>query len=187
VDECSEVDFGHNAPGLFPSGCPPLGQTTVVSFTATDECGNSDTVFSSVTVIDTTPPALACSVDVDTLWSPNHQFVDVGLSIVASDVCDPAPAIGIAVTSDEDPALATGAGGPVHCPDAIVDLASQTVQLRAERAGPGDGRVYRITVTATDSCGNASVCSATVRVPASQGKNGNALDSGQAFDATACD
>ena len=83
--------------------------------------------------------------------------------------------------------LELGSGGPLHCPDALVDLANQTVQLRAERAGTGDGRVYRITVTATDSCGNASICHATVRVPANQGKNGDAVDSGQAFDATVCE
>jgi hypothetical protein len=126
-------------------------------------------------------------VAVDTLWPPNHQFVDVGLAITVSDLSDTALGIAIAVTSDEDPALEQGSGRLVHCPDAIIDLASQTVQLRAQRAGTGDGRVYRITVTSTDSCGNASVCSVAVSVPVSQGKNAGAVDSGQFFDAVSCD
>jgi hypothetical protein len=38
------------------------------------------------------------------------------------------------------------------------------VRLRAERSGQGSGRIYRITITATDSLGNASSQTVTVRV-----------------------
>ena len=87
------------------------------------------------------------------------------------------------MTSDEATASEGGSGGPAHCPDAEV-LANGTVRLRAERSGGGDGRVYRITVRATDSCGNFTECSATVSVP--HNRHRPAVDSGQAFDATAC-
>ena len=39
------------------------------------------------------------------------------------------------------------------------------VQLRAERDGDGTGRIYTITITATDSAGNTSAQTVTVSVP----------------------
>jgi hypothetical protein len=88
------------------------------------------------------------------------------------------------VTSDEHPAEAPGAGGPLHCPDAII-TDDGAVLLRRERSGGGDGRVYEITITATDNCGNAASCSVQVTVRHNPGQP--AVDSGQAFDAADCD
>jgi hypothetical protein len=39
------------------------------------------------------------------------------------------------------------------------------VKLRAERSGTGEGRVYTITITATDASGNVSKQTVTVAVP----------------------
>jgi len=39
------------------------------------------------------------------------------------------------------------------------------VQLRAERAGGGSGRVYTINITSTDSAGNSSSSTVFVTVP----------------------
>jgi hypothetical protein len=39
------------------------------------------------------------------------------------------------------------------------------VRLRAERSARGSGRVYTITITATDSAGNASTQTVNVTVP----------------------
>ena len=44
-----------------------------------------------------------------------------------------------------------------------------SVNLRAERAGKGNGRTYTITVEARDEAGNASTKTCTVFVPKSQG------------------
>jgi len=40
--------------------------------------------------------------------------------------------------------------------------------LRAERSGRGEGRVYTISVTSTDSAGRTGLASAEVRVPHDQ-------------------
>ena len=45
-----------------------------------------------------------------------------------------------------------------------------TLLLRAERAGPGNGRVYTITVDSTDRAGNSTTSSVAVSVPHDQGR-----------------
>jgi hypothetical protein len=45
----------------------------------------------------------------------------------------------------------------------IVD--THHVRLQAEHSGQGNGRIYTITITATDSQGNASSQTVTVHVP----------------------
>lgn len=174
----------NDAPPLFPAGCA-AGAATTVTFEATDPAGNTGSAQSTVTVQDTTAPTVTCETVVDRLWPANHKFVDVGLTWTASDLCDTAPlVVDVSVTSDEDPSAATGAGGPAHCPDAMVD--GTDVQLRAERSGSGDGRVYEITVSATDGCGNVGTCSVSVGVPKSQSPGSVPIDSGQGFDAEMC-
>ena len=157
-----------------------------MTFDATDGAGNMGSAQSSVTVQDTTEPTVSCQTAVDTLWPANHKLVDVGLTYAAFDVCDTSSlAIDISVTSDEHPRDAGGAGGRNHCPDAVVD--GETVLLRAERSGSGDGRVYEITVSATDNCGNVGTCTVSVGVPKSQKPGSTPIDSGQGFDATMCE
>jgi peptidyl-Asp metalloendopeptidase len=167
-----------------PGACPQE-KTIERQWTATDDDGNASGCTQIVTVEDTAGPEVTCGVAISELWPANHQFVDVGFTFSAVDDCDPEPAIAITVTSDEHAAAAPGAGGPQHCPDAVVGE-DGSVLLRAERSGAGDGRVYVITVTATDACGNANACAVQVAVPKSQGQGGAAVDSGQLFDATVC-
>ena len=185
MDDCTDESVSDDAPALFPSGCG-VGQATTVNFTATDECSNSSMDSSTVTVTDTTPPEVTCEVNVDSLWPPNHHFVDIGFGFEASDLCDTNPLdIEITVSSDEHPALELGAGDGVQCPDAIVQE-DDAVLLRAERAGTGDGRVYTVTVTATDNCGNFASCSVPVEVPHDPNPNSVTVNSGQNFDAAVC-
>ncbi len=100
------------------------------------------------------------------LWPPNHDLVNVGLSVTASDNDGMVPTIAVAVFSDEDDHLPAGGG---MSPDAK-DIAPTTLRLRAEREGGGDGRVYIIRIIATDASNNQSVTYVTVVVPANQSK-----------------
>ena len=175
---------GNDAPLLFPSSCPPGTQTTV-TFDATDNGGLVGFAQSSVTVQDSTAPVMTCATAVDMLWPPNHKMVDVGLTFTATDSCDEdLLAIEVTVTSDEDP-TDKGSGGRIHCPDAVVGPDS-SVLLRAERSGTGDGRVYVITVSASDECGNVGTCQVSVGVPKGKKPGSVPVDSGQAFDAAVC-
>jgi hypothetical protein len=157
-----------------------------ITLRVTDSQGEIDTDEIVVIVVDTDSPTLNCGVSRPVLWPPDHGLVDVGLSIDARDACDAeSPTVQITITSDEDP-LSGGKGAKgTHCPDAVLD-ADYAVDLRAERSGSGDGRVYVISIAATDSSGNVGVCSVPVTVPHSRKRDGVAVDSGQWFDATEC-
>jgi hypothetical protein len=101
------------------SGTYPLGETTV-AWDAFDDCSNHACGWTTVVVEDTTAPVVDCEAAEQVLWPANHELVDIGLSVLVTDACDPDPEIAITVTSDEHPATAPGSGGVKHCPDAVV-------------------------------------------------------------------
>ena len=127
----------------------------------------------------------------DKLWPADLSMIDVGFAMSATDDCDASSdlEVDVQVTSDEPTALARRTLGADPHPDA--ELLRNTagnvtgIRLRAERTdyGPADGRVYRIRVTATDSCGLSSQTDCWVDVPR-QLNSGQAVNSGQSYDAT---
>ena len=138
----------------------PLG-TTEVTCSATDNAGNTGLAYFDVTVEDTTDPAInSVSASSSTLWPPNHKMRSVSVSVVAEDAVDSDMACKILSVSGDDGATASDW-------DITGDL---TVDLRAERSGKGDGRVYTITVECTDDSGNSSQSIVEVKVPHDQGK-----------------
>ena len=134
-----------------------------------------------VTVNDTEPPVVTCDVSTTTLWPPNHNLINVGLSASADDNC-PGTVITVEVFGDEDDLEETGDGN--FSPDAK-DIAPVTLRLRSERKGDGDGRVYLIIVTATDAAGNVSRCCRTVTVTHDQSESSKASVAAQAAAAQA--
>jgi hypothetical protein len=82
------------------------------------------------------------------------------------------------VTQDEP---VTGLGDGDTAPDAVIQ--GNKVLLRAERAGGGNGRVYRVSFTATDSNGASCSGSVTVSVPHDR-KDSTCMDDGQSFYST---
>lgn len=115
-----------------------------------------------------------------TLWPPNHQFVAIDVFGVTDPDGD-AVTITIDTIYQDEPVNAPGSGNT--SPDGQ-GIGSSTAEVRAERVGSGNGRVYHITFTAYD--GNGGACSGTVLVgvPKSQGKKGGPIDEGPLFDST---
>lgn len=116
---------------------------------------------------DTTPPTVAVSVTPGTLWPPNHQMVPVTPSVTATDNQDPSPRVELVGVRASEPDDGQGDGSTAD--DVQIGPDGQ-IQLRAERSGKGNQRVYTITYKATDASGNIGFGSADVIVPKSQGK-----------------
>jgi hypothetical protein len=159
---------------------------TVGSYTVTydvNDCNGNPAVqvTRTVNVEDTTLPEISVTVSPDFLWPPNHKMVDIAATVTVSDLCDADPTV--VLTSVESNEPENTQGKPRDSDDSTsgdgctvndiqgVDIGTEDYdfQLRAERAGGGDGRIYTITYMVTDASGNSASASATVVVPHDMG------------------
>jgi uncharacterized repeat protein (TIGR01451 family) len=108
------------------------------------------------------------------LWPPNHKFRTIRLSGATDPDGDPLNWSVTGVTQDE---LLNGLGDGDTSPDAVLGVGNE-LQLRAERSGLEDGRVYRIAFTVTDGLGGSCTGVANVGVPHDQRPGSVAVDSG---------
>ena len=136
-----------------------------------DALAQADEDTTQVTVADTMPPVVSCSVATPVLNQTNHTLVNVGLASEAVDQCEGELPVTVNVFADEDD---DGTGDGNTSPDAA-DIDVGSLQLRAERQGNGDGRVYLIIPEATDSSGNRGFGCCTVAVPHSNAAGGAAV------------
>jgi hypothetical protein len=141
----------------------PVG-TTTVSYVATDAVGLTAAATQAVSVTDATPAVISgAAASPSALWPPNHKMVDVTVAYSTFDNCGPVTTT-LTVSSNES---ANGKGdGNTDVDFQVLD--NHHVRLRAERSGNGGGRVYTITIHATDSHGNTSSKAVTVLVPHSR-------------------
>ncbi len=123
------------------------------------------------------PDCSAVAVGPDRLWPPNHQMRPV----LVSGARDPdGDAIAMTVTgATQDEPVESFFGLDIR-PDAQLGSKPGEVLLRAERSGFGDGRVYRINVTATDVHGAS--CSRVVTVGVPLTPRSIAVDSGASYN-----
>jgi len=164
-DSCGASSVSHNAPGFFFVG------TTSVTFTATDDCGNSTDGSSAFTVQDTIPPQISVSLEPSTLWPPNHRMVDILSTVTVTDVCTPSPTWLLAAVTSNEPDDANGVGDGNTDNDiqgANLGTPDASLSLRAERQGTGNGRVYTVTYVVSDASGNQTTGSDLVLVPHDQ-------------------
>ncbi|MBC8874804.1 MAG: hypothetical protein H8E44_35740 [Planctomycetes bacterium] len=173
----------------FPKTDPSIAGLTF------DEAGNlyaSDGVNQVIWKMppDSTPPTVECLADPITLFPPNHKMVPVDVFIAAEDdVTSPEDLSldAVFISSNEpDEFVADGdTAGDVNGEDGFlvpVDVTDLfefdeiiggflgTVELRAERAGDGDGRVYTIEAFVSDEAGNIGTSSCDVVVTHDKGK-----------------
>jgi hypothetical protein len=149
-----ELTKGLGSGAFFPVG------TTVETYTATDAAGNTMTCSFRITVNqppeDVRPPSIHLSKKRIKIWPPNHKLVNIDVSDYISSVSGNCSitkdhVVITKVTSDE-PANGTGDGNtPV---DIIISDDCGSVDLRAERSGNGNGRIYTIYLAVVDENGN---------------------------------
>jgi len=121
-----------------------------------------------ITVASNPPPIITLNPPIS-LWPPNHNHHTVTIAQMVASVSDNCPladeVVIEKVTSDE-PENALGAGNTVS--DIVIASDCRSVELRAERAGPNNGRVYTITLRLSDSGGAVTRKDFEVSVPKSQ-------------------
>ncbi len=140
--------------------------THTVTLTITDWFGLSDSCDATVEVLDITPPSILVELNRYVLWPPNHKMVDIYATVTVEDNCDPAPTFVLTSVSSNEPDNGHGDGnteGDIQ--GAEIGMPDVAFQLRSERAGGGDGRIYTIVYTAMDESGNTADFTAEVRVP----------------------
>jgi uncharacterized repeat protein (TIGR01451 family) len=99
--------------------------------------------------------ALATPIE---LWPPNHKFVTVSIAGVTDPDGDPLTTNIVGISQDEP---LSGHGDGNTCPDGK-GVGTRSASVRAERSGAGDGRVYRVSFTASD--GKGGQCTGSVRI-----------------------
>jgi predicted extracellular nuclease len=121
----------------------------------------------SLICVDATPPTLTLSVSPDVLWPPNHKYVTVEATVSVKDKADPNASWSLVSVTSNEPDNGIGDGNTTN--DILV-INDTTFQLRAERSGSGNGRVYSFAYQATDACGNTATANTAVYVPHDMGK-----------------
>jgi uncharacterized repeat protein (TIGR01451 family) len=176
-DNCPGVTVvGVRSDGLALNAAYPVGTTTIV-WTARDGAvpANQTSCTQTIVVNDTQAPTITLTGVMIELWPPNHSYTTINVSNLVSSATDncggnlTSSVVITKVTSDE---------GVLADADIIIAANCKSVQLRKDRNGGGDGRVYRIYFKVTDASGNATTATATVTVPHSQ--NGNPAVEGAA-------
>jgi hypothetical protein len=163
TDNCGPVTISRSPSGnTFPVG------TTTITWTARDGAGNTSTATQLVTVIDNTPPVINLNGTTPSMWPPNHRYQTFRVTDFVASVFDNCGGVAVSdvvvdkVTSDE-PENGAGSGNTLN--DSVIASDQKSVQLRSEREGGGDGRVYTLYFKLTDTHGNSTTVTARVVVP----------------------
>ncbi len=207
----SSIEPGNATPLLFGLTLPPDGTTfwtadlntgevfkvdiatgaVLTQFNTITDCTNCGetsavaglTLKGEITPANPPPDCSKAHASAPTLWPPNHKYVPekvLGVTDVSA-----AFTIAIDAIDQDEPVLEKGEGAGNTCPDGA-GVGTDTALIRSERSGHGDGRVYHIDFTATDTNGNTCSSDVQVCVPHDQGHGAKCGDQGELFDSTVC-
>jgi hypothetical protein len=143
-------------------------KTCTVKFLINGEDAGEEFVETNTITVNRPPACDEATIEPNVLWPPNHEYRTVGVTVPDADGDTVTTTIN-GVTQDE--ALDGVADGNTSPDAAWVTDHSDQVQLRAERSGTGDGRVYRVDFTATDG---KETCTGTVMVGVPHDQSGPA-------------
>ena len=160
----------------------PYHSVGTATGTADTLCGGSASASDPTHYVGTHtnhPPSCNATASPSSLWPPNHQMKTIAVLGVTDPDGDPVTVRIDGITQDE-PVNEQGDGNTG--PDGT-GVGTSTAQVRAERSGQGDGRVYVIHFTGRDNQGGTCTGTVSVGVPHDQ-SGAPPVDSGQLYDST---
>ena len=162
-----------------------LGSRVVVADTLSSGSSSSSSSTSSSSSSSSSssgygPDCSGAAASSGVIWPPNHTMVAESIVGVTDPLGLPTTVLVTGIQQDE-PVLTAGSGNTA--PDGS-GVGTAIANVRAERAGPGTGRLYFISFTATNTQG--AQCTGTVPafVPHDQGQGFTPVDTGQRYDST---
>lgn len=167
-----EIEVTPSTPGTITN------QASVESSNDPSLGNNSDSENTTVEAANRLPDCSSVTASPSELWPPNHKFHDVRLT-GATDPDGDAITYEILTVTQDEPVNEKGDGNT--SPDARRTSSADTIQVRAERSGGGDGRVYRIVYVVQDVHGRTCSGTAMVSVPHDQ-SGPPAVDSGGEYN-----
>lgn len=175
--------------GTIAAVCQPASGSTFAIGSTTVNCTVTDsgglTASGSFTVTVTTgnhAPECLAPPAIPELWPPNHELVPISLNGITDSDGDPVT-VRVTLIAQDEPTNTVGDGNTSSDADGI---GTATPRVRSERSGtpsvPGNGRVYHIFYTVTDSAGASCEGTALVGVPHDQGNVRTLIDDGPKFN-----
>jgi hypothetical protein len=170
---CDEIELSLNDEGPFGVGTHDI----VVTASASVEGGEPVelTCESILTVKDTVAPV--ANDEPIALWPPNHKYQTISGDDCVKDACDTDLRVTFHSASSDEPVNDKGDGNTE--PDIILEC--DRVQVRSERQGGSNGRVYKLGWKAVDDSGNETAGECVVTVPHDQSGR-EAVDDGPAYE-----
>jgi hypothetical protein len=120
--------------------------------------------------VDDIPPVINAISEPIVLWPANHTYENIELNQLFVSISDNWTELSIddvyisLVTSDEEED-AQGGGDGNTLDDMVISQDCKSVQLRKERLGGSNGRVYTVTLASEDENGNIGTTTCKVTVP----------------------
>ncbi|WP_412062671.1 PKD domain-containing protein [Rubrivirga sp. IMCC45206] len=164
---------GGTVTGVSPLVTLPVGVHTI-TLTVEDPSGATSTDTVEITVEDTTAPVVTVGAAPLELWPPNHEYVTVylaDLGVTVADACDTSASaadVVIAQATSDEPENGAGDGNTLD--DIVIAPTCDSVDVRRERQGSGNGRVYELTLAVADGAGNVGTATYDVAVPKSRNR-----------------
>jgi hypothetical protein len=119
-----------------------------------------------ITISDPSGPTIVAASGVS-MWPPNHVYVTFTTAQMVQSVtdnCAPLAVSDVNITSvsSDEPENTTGDGNTLN--DIVIAADCKSVNLRRERRGDSNGRVYHVEMNVLDPCGNYGFATYTVKV-----------------------
>jgi hypothetical protein len=176
--------FDEPVEGESPLVSLPLGVHEIELTVSDGEDTDSDTVH--IRIRDTTPPEIELDGDSVRLWPPNHKYEQVDARDYVDsvhDVChgdiDVDRVRFERVASDEDE---NGRGDGNTFDDIVLVDDCRAVDLRSERSGRENGRVYDARIVASDDSDNEGEASVEIAYVPHNRSRDSAVDDGTAYE-----